>query len=265
MTERYKILFTLLCIDQTNDKRYIKYCNQLITSLLSTTNHDILVSTNKPEDIIRSNRVKSRNNITEDLKIFTDISEHEERLRAINGPKKFNCTLKFLCFENIPNIEQYDIIFFIDCDCALELTDENENFIYETLIKGEYDMVGARMGDTLGQEWDREHSIYNHKKRVYGKKENPPDPYNVGLPSEHFFILKNENNKIELFASELRRLNYILQKSDCVSWGESYELGISLAKAGYNNPKNIVNGEVIGIYYNYYNLPYNKIIKELDI
>jgi hypothetical protein len=254
------ILFTLLCIDQSDDNCYIDYCNEFLKDLLKSTDHDVLISTNQPEKIIKSERVTARNNLTNDLMIFKDIPEHEERLLMINGKRKFNCTLKFLCFENIPNINQYDIIVYVDCDCAIEWTHEDKKFIFETFMENGFDMIGTRMGDTLGQEWDREDSIYNHKKEVYGKIENPENAYDVGLPSEHFFMLKNDPEKINKFAKELRRLNYILQDSVCVPWGESYELGISLYKAGFIKPKNVMSSESIGIIYNHYNTPYKKIV-----
>ena len=69
------------------------------------------------------------------------------------------------------------------------------------------------------------------------------------LPSEHFLILKNEENKIRKFYDKWKELNDYLQSinGEGGSWGDGFEIGISARCAGFHQPIEINQGAWDGI------------------
>lgn len=223
-----KILFTILCVN-SNQKIYLDYGKNLVNEILSLTNHDVLLTTNDVDfysDIINP-RFTVRNNLTENL-----------ILRYSSGAE-FNYNLKFLAFKDIPT--KYDAIFYLDCDVKLiNWTTRADDLLDEIL--SEYDFIATRLNCVLRNEMsqlnDTGNCLFRHKVLSYNINSYDKDDkiFNSALPSEHYFILKNDPERVKMFYERWSQLNDELQKLNGGngSWGDGFEIGLSANYANFN-------------------------------
>lgn len=223
-----KNLFTLLSIGQT----YTKYSLKLVKNLLDKTPHDIRISTNCPEYYsgISPRRI-CVNDISEKLK-FNNI-----------GLGGFNYNLKFYAFENIPTT--YDSIFYLDCDQeVVQWDDDKFNNILTNFFNDNKDFICTRTNAILGAHMknyriDKHPDLFSHKMENYELTyENTPEEWlNASMPSEHFLIFKNDQNKIKKFHFTWKMLNALSEQrgdKNQGTWGDGFEIGISAKNAGFN-------------------------------
>lgn len=103
-----KICVTTLCIETNGGSRYIDKCRNLINSHVNFTNYDIIVLTNRFDNLhdLSSDRVKLIN--------------YDDRFKdPIVSARLFNMHLKrhsILVAQELG----YDIIFYNDCDCFID-------------------------------------------------------------------------------------------------------------------------------------------------
>ena len=219
-SNQVETVVTLLCIDTNGNGRYVNFTNNLIEQLLKHTNYDIIVSTNVPEKIKKSNRIITRNNIPKDIRII------------IEGT--FNYNLKCFCFENIPKF--YTNVLFMDVDGTIEFWNEpfiKSLFEYDAFAEG-IERIGAVEDIILAGKYP----AMEKKLNFYGKnfiKKHKSAP----LPSEWLFGLKNDD-RLKSFYEYWQSLMLQLNNSDGVRVpAESLELGASLEYAGYVKNKDI--------------------------
>lgn len=223
-----KILFTLISID-TGQIMYLEAAKRLCNEILEQTTHDILLTTNNPEffsDII-SDRISIRNNLREN--------------NILKYGSEFNYNLKYLAFENIP--DTYEYIIYLDCDIKLDSWKESsDDFMINTMSN--YDFGADRLNCTLIGEVlhleEKGHTLFQHKIRSYDILERfnrDEDIFNSQLPSEHFFILKNESDKVKKFFEKWEEFNSYLENKQGIggSWGDGFEIGISARYAGFHS------------------------------
>lgn len=230
-----KILFTLVSID-SGDPMYLESAKRLTNEILSQTNHDVLLSTNNPEFFsdINSQKFFLRNNIDE-TSIFRYNSE-------------FNYNLKYHAFDDIP--KNYDILIYLDCDIKLDGWDlESENYINNTFNNFEFGAtrLNCSMIGSIDEYRKTGRTLFSHKIDSYKIMENYNDDDDIMsslLPSEHFLIFKNDEEKIKKFHKKWKELNDYLQSINGMngSWGDGFEIGISARYAGYHNVIEVSQG-----------------------
>ena len=223
-----KILFTLISID-TGHIFYLEAAKRLINEILNQTKHDIMISTNNVEFFsdINSSRCVIRNNIKKDS-VFEYGSE-------------FNYNLKHHAFLNIP--KKYEYIIYLDCDIKLNSWKMESDFFMETeMINYDFgaDRLNCHLKDEVTFYLTGLNCLFKHKISSYDILDRytmDDDIMNSRLPSEHFFILKNDPEKIKKFQEKWEEQNYYLQNKKGVggSWGDGFEIGISARYAGFEN------------------------------
>lgn len=225
-------LFTILAIQKKNgDFSYLNATKKLIENILEFTTHDILISTNCPSFFQESARVSVRNPITENHKLIYD-----------NG--HFNYNLKYLCFDKIPLI--YDYIVYIDGD--IKMIDWKEEEICSCI--SEFDFIGTRLGCRMFSELEQietkgksllQHKIKSYETIIDYKKEKINEAV---FPSEHCFIIKNIDQKVQTFHDTWETLNNHMQSINARYgvWGDAFEIGISAAVSGYEKYQNFNDG-----------------------
>jgi hypothetical protein len=218
-----KILFSLLAIGE----KYSKSSIILIDELLSNTKHDVLVTTDSLDYYPRySTRVTVREDLDKDI--------------LLNYGSEFNYNLKYNAFNNIPL--GYDCIVYLDCDIKNKFWNKESDLLLEEILVN-HDFIASRLNCTLQGELDqlaRDGScLFSHKIDSYEPQKWPDKTlYNSKLPSEHFFALKYDANKLVKFYEKWRELNFILQNQHdkgVKSWGDGFEIGISAYYAGYRD------------------------------
>jgi hypothetical protein len=223
-----KILFTILSIEVNENQMYLNAAKKLANEILMQTKHDVLISTNNINffNDIKSNRVKIRNNINKNL------------ILSYGG--EFNYNLKHNAIKNIP--KKYDYIIYLDCDIKLDGWNELSDDFFETKFS-EYDFGADRLNCYLHDEVlryvNQESTLFTHKIKSYDIVENysmDEDIMNSRLPSEHFFILKNDSEKVKKFQKKWEEMNVYLQNKNGEggSWGDGFEIGVSSNYAGFN-------------------------------
>jgi len=236
-----KILFTILSIDSGN-VMYLQSAKRLVNEILDQTQHDVLVSTNN-------------------LNFFEDISSERFFLRdniddscTLKYGSEFNYNLKYNAFDNIPS--KYNIIIYLDCDIKLDGWNiESDNHI-ESIFKN-YDFGATRLNcsmiGSVNEYRKTGRTLFSHKINSYKILEKYSDSDDIMLsllPSEHFLIFKNDENKIKKFYEKWRELNEHLQSinGEGGSWGDGFEIGISARYAGFHDPIEINQGTWDGIF-----------------
>ena len=236
-----KILFTILSIDSGN-VMYLQSAKRLVNEILDQTQHDVLVSTNN-------------------LNFFEDISSERFFLRdniddscTLKYGSEFNYNLKYNAFDNIPS--KYNIIIYLDCDIKLDGWNiESDNHI-ESIFKN-YDFGATRLNcsmiGSVNEYRKTGRTLFSHKINSYKILEKYSDSDDIMLsllPSEHFLIFKNSENKIKKFYEKWRELNEHLQSinGEGGSWGDGFEIGISARYAGFHDPIEINQGTWDGIF-----------------
>jgi len=235
-----KILFSLLSLGEV----YSSFCNSFISELLTLTPYDIKITTDCPGAFTKADRL-----IIDPV----DVSNNKVRIGY-----DFNYNLKHLCFKEYDS--KYETIFYFDCDQKLAKFNSQ---LAEDVIIGKYnagfDFLATRTNAVLGISLQRfkngEHELFSHKIANYGiDKTPPPDSWlNAKMPSEHFFILKN-NSKVKTFYETWKDLNDRTEKLEVCHgvWGDGFEIGVSAAVAGYNvcEVNSYEQFEVFGIVFN---------------
>ena len=219
--------FTLLSIDCGNPM-YLGATSRLIDEILEQTDFDIILTTNRIDSFEDKpiERVKIRNIKYSDLVFSFDMG--------------FNYNLKFLCFEDIPEI--YDYLIYLDGDIKLEGWGINSINLIEQLLQSS-EVIGTRFNAVLKNEYqhylDGIGHTFSHKIHSYEieKYELNDDIFESRLPSEHFLILKNIPSKMNIFANHWKDMNYYLQSKNGMggSHCDAFEIGISLRKASFND------------------------------
>ena len=241
-----KTLFTLLSIDSGN-KMYLESSKRLVNEILSQTQHDVLLSTNKIKffDDISSNRFFIRDNIDASC-VLTYGSE-------------FNYNLKYKAFDDIPN--NYDIIIYLDCDIKLDGWNSNSDEHLEFIFKN-YDFGATRLNcsmiDSINEYKRTGRTLFSHKINSYKILQTYSDNDDIMsslLPSEHFLIFKNDVSKIKKFHEKWKELNNHLQSihGEGGSWGDGFEIGISARHAGFHNSIEITHSiwhSILGFKFN---------------
>lgn len=242
-----KVLFTLLSISHNSDTMYLEACKTLSNEILLQTNHNILISTNNVDFFsdLPKNRVTVRNNILPNS--------------TIKYSNEFNYNLKHHAFMDIPT--KYDCLIYLDCDVKLSGWSEKSDELVEDIIN-KYDLGADRVGCVLRDEvsyfLNEENCLFKHKINSYEiltRYKQDDDIYNSQLPSEHFLIIKNDDNKIKKFQEKWQEMNDFLQSKngDGGSWGDGFEIGVSARYAGmtsiYNTSSGLWDG-VLGFKFN---------------
>lgn len=221
-----KILFTLLSIEH-GQKLYLEAAKKLVVEILEQTDSDILLSTNNINffEDISDNRLTIRNNISENQILMYQGGE-------------FNYNTKHFAFKDIP--ESYDIIVYLDCDIKLEgWTEMSKQKIIE--LCQNYNFIATRLNCVLEGEIDsyknKRPCLFQHKIHSYDlldRLSEDDDLLNSQLPSEHFFIILNEEGKIKKFQEKWEEYDKYLQAKNGLggSWGDGFEIGIAARYAG---------------------------------
>lgn len=242
-----KVLFTTLAINAGNSG-YLDYTKRLIIDILVHTPHDILLTTNE----VASFKTCFRN--FESRVIIRDIPTEGLILKY---PREFNYNLKFLCFRELPSA--YDVVVYIDGDMQLyKWGREAEEFLVPFTTTHEWG--GTRLGCVLNAEINHHNAgkaLFSHKIRSYDIQ-NAPDIEMISsacLPSEHFLVFRNIPDKLNKFAQMWAEMNAILQSKNGGegSWGDGFEMGVSLTRAGFTNGMDISFGiidQTLGLKFN---------------
>lgn len=227
-----KILFTMLSISVDNDI-YIESALNLTKEILYQTNHDILISTNKPIlfNHISNHRLTIRNNL--------------DNFSVYRFENEFNYNLKHFAFQNISSI--YDYIIYLDCDIKLNVWSSlSDSFMINTMSKYDFgaDRLCCLLKDEISYYIKAQRCLFAHKIKYYDiikRFSMDHDIMDARLPSEHFLILKNIPEKIIKFQKSWQEQSIFLQNTGCTgcAWGDGFEIGIAARNAGFHNLYNI--------------------------
>lgn len=246
----------MLCVI-TSDDSFVAYTRKTVQEILEKTPYDIRLVTNQVELFkdLDSPRVILISDIPPDLLLETDVPHIPSRLRKRFGAKKFNCNVKHLCFKNIP--KKYEYIICVDADIKLSEWDTSIEEKIDLLLERN-DAAASRINFLLGDDIDvyrktPNKSLYRHKIEAYKLLEWEEKYENARLPSEHFLILKNISEKVNMFYEKWKLLTHTLQNTNCVTWGDSFEIGIALYHAGFRDIGYIEDSD-IGLVFNGNNL-----------
>ncbi len=239
-------LFTMLSLGE----KYTKYSVKLVNNLLERTPHDVRISTDHPllfQDI--NNTRLTVIDITEKVQL---------NLIGLGG---FNYNLKFYAFENIPT--HYDTIFYLDCDQEITMWDDDRfQILINSFFEQGKDFIATRTdailrGHIQNYRVDKQPDLFAHKIENYGLTfENTPEEWlDARMPSEHFFILKNDPKKIKVFYFTWKMLNALseqLKDKNHGTWGDGFEIGIAAKNANYTavSVGGDIQAHVFGINFN---------------
>ena len=250
---------------KTGSEIYTTFAKRLANDVLTKTPFDIFINTNRKdlfEEININNRIKIRD------QHFKDHLTHVGR---------FNQLLKFSAIKDIPS--EYDWVIYLDCDAGFThsvVTEDIEKYLQQLDAEG-IDMVALRTDFTYKEELENyykctfnetDFSFTNAKKNIFTEKflfyGVQKEWMLAKLPSEHFFVVKN-NNKLSKMADEFERLCYKFETQDTVypitCDMEAFEIGVSALVAGYDiQPLGNYNEKMLfNIGYNYNNFERVKI------
>ena len=103
-----------------------------------------------------------------------------------------------------------------------------------------YNFIGTRLNATLNYHlFNYEKNgcdMMAHKITAYGLNSKTIDKtwLNAPMPSEHYFIMKYDKEKIDTFCKTWKNFNIIMQDScNENTWADAFEIGISAKEAGY--------------------------------
>jgi hypothetical protein len=222
------VVFTLLAIETTNNF-YLNACKRLASEILSQTQHDVIITTNNVNFFsdLNSERCIIRNNIKSDS--------------ILKYGFEFNYNLKHHCFLEIP--EKYQFIIYLDCDIKLDSwSKESDDFINKTMINYDFgaDRLNCYLKDEVGYFLSKQPCLFQHKidsHEILIRYKLDDEIMNSRLPSEHFLIMKNDILKVQKFQQKWEEMNDFLQSKNGVggSWGDGFEIGISMNFAGFNS------------------------------
>jgi hypothetical protein len=233
-----KILFTMISLSVNRDM-YLTASKNLITEILSNTQHDVLLTTNNVGffDDVKNSRLLVRNNVPEDS------------ILSYRSGAEFNYNLKYLAFKNIP--EGYDVVFYIDGDTKNTFWNQGSEDSIKSLMSS-YDWVATRLNCVLKNEVEQFKTtgkcLFSHKIQSYNILDWDVNDKLMEscLPSEHFLIFKYNKEKLDMFSNKWSELNSIMQSQNGGngSWGDGFEIGISAKYAGYDNMVELYWGDL---------------------
>ena len=228
-----KILVSAISFVNTERQQseiYTTFAKRLADDVLTKTNYDIMISTNKSElfdNIIKKDRVKINQ---------VDMRNHKTHVGA------FNQLLKFYAIQNID--PSYDWVLYLDCDAGFTQqinSDDIENYL-EACDLENYDMCALRTDATYEiaeqqyletkdlDPWKS--GLFNAKFKFYGLNNLWRGAV---LPSEHILLIKNNNKLIEMSKYfENFCTQFETQESDnIITYDmEAFEIGVSAHLAG---------------------------------
>lgn len=252
MEKKINILISTICFVNRNRpgaEIYATFTQRLIEDVMSKTPYDILVTTNEPyhydeQKVKYGDRVIIRTELLENHRLWVGV---------------FNQLLKFYTIKNIDL--KYDWVLYLDCDAGftgvLDIG-ELEDSIKHWEDQG-YDMLGTRTNAVLINELiDHENKLKIHLEEVnkgnvhrfyeknlftdkfvfYGvsSENGPTDWFDAKLPSEHVFLVKNDN-KLQVMADTFENFCFKFETQGEFPTTvdmEAFEIGVSAKLAGYN-------------------------------
>lgn len=233
------VIFTTLSIG----KPYTKdYCLKLINDVLTKTKHSICVTTDC-KDIITSM-------YPNESRILINEVNREDLVIRINtdwgsgSSTDFNFNLKYLCFEQVKDLNDY-LIIYTDCDNSLEWWNEE---IVTTWVKSRieigYNFFAPRNSLKLidfiteyKNQPNKEHGIFWAKLYNYDLINTPKEEWNNSpLPAEYLLLFYNENSKINKFYEQWKWFHdHLVQINKSYgTWAEGFEIGVSSLVSGFN-------------------------------
>lgn len=232
------IAFTTLSLGLPYTK---DYCLRLIEDVLTKTPHSIYVTTDRKELIIEKYPNEPRI-------VIKEIKREDVVLRintdwATGHADDFNFNMRYLCFDDVKNLENH-VIIFTDCDNSLDWWDENEvqSWLEKHITLG-YDFFGPRNDlslknflDDYYSKSEKTHGIFWHKLYNYDLIDNPkPEWNNAPLPAEYLLIFYNSNNKLVKFYEQWKWFHdYLVERNKSYgTWAEGFEIGVSSLIAGF--------------------------------
>jgi hypothetical protein len=231
------IIFTTLSLGEPYTR---DYCLKLINDVLQKTTHSIAVTTdcaniifekygNNPRIIIKKIQ---RNDLT--IRINTDW--------GVGIGNDFNFNMRYLCFEDIKDLEDY-VVIFTDCDNSLDWWDESEiqKWLESHIEKG-FDFFAPRNDLKLSvflKEYNNQknikHGIFWHKLYNYDLIDHPkPEWDDSPLPAEYLLIFYNKDKKLQKFYDQWKWFHdYLVERNKSYgTWAEGFEIGVSSLVAG---------------------------------
>lgn len=225
-----KTLVLLLSIDADCSGNYIQSTKYLISEILDQTEYDILITTNMVDSFEKSDRVFVR--------------EANLKNKDILVCRQFNYNLKHLCFENIP-YTIYDCLIYLDSDVQLTGWKLNNMDAQLRQMLKEYDVIGERFECTMEDQIENyasgEKCLFQHKLKAYAGAISIPEHIisTARFPSEHALVFKSDSRVVN-FAAYWNVLNSLFQDYGKEKpWGDGFEIGLSLAYAGYEKVVNL--------------------------
>ena len=220
------------------------YGQGIINDVLTFTDHSVRIVTNDLEGFLsyeNDPRVEILYPCLDGLTL-----EYKSHKYA-SGFGGFNYNLKHLCFYK-PFDEKYEVVIYSDCDQKLEgWNEEWANESLEACFLNGYDFLAADTNRSL------EYSLSNFESAGDSKNINsdlfankfigyqidssnlPSSWLSAVFPSENFFVIKNNQKKIQAFYESWSSLNDKLQKSEHFSGAhhDGFEIGISAQEASF--------------------------------
>ena len=230
---------------------YATFANRLVDATMELTPWDIRVNTNAPE-LFQEAVDKYGDRVI----LYVDLLENNKV--AVGA---FNQLLKYFAFKDVP--KKYDWVLYLDCDTGYRHPPRIEEIETQILAWDEagIDSVGTRTNAILGKELlhheeclddiqrqsddgvERPYSsmnLFSPKFCLYDVSTENVDPVwlNASMPSEHFLFVKNSPvGKMQDFSNHMSDFNQILiaqtSHHPIIADMEAFEIGVSLAMAGY--------------------------------
>jgi hypothetical protein len=246
------ILISTICFINRNKpgaEIYATFTQRLINDVMTKTPYDIMVTTNEPEHY-----ESQKEQYGDRLIIRTELLENHRLVVGV-----FNQLLKFYTIKDIDS--KYNWVLYLDCDAGLTdewNIDEIKHQINEWESQG-YDMLGTRTNAVLISELlEHERILKEHEDEIakgnldhynrgtlFSNKflfyevssvNGPTDWFDAKLPSEHVFLVKNNENLnkmaniFEEFCNKFETQGEYPVTVDM----EAFEIGVSAKLAGYN-------------------------------
>jgi hypothetical protein len=252
MENELNVLVSTICF--VNRKKpgaeiYATFAQRLIEDVMNKTPYDIMITTNEPEHFLNQKSIYGDRIILR--------MEPLENHRLVVGV--FNQLLKFYSIKDIDS--KYDWVLYLDCDAGFTDkwdVDEVKNMLNENLSTG-FDMLGTRTNCILHYELQdhetklKEYNqlletgvsnpyfagnLFSNKFIFYSvsSENGPKEWFNAILPSEHVFMVKNDerlpvmSKTFEDFCFKFETQSEYPVTVDM----EAFEIGVSALLSGYN-------------------------------
>ncbi len=251
MTNILVSAISFINFDKPGAEIYATFANRLVDATMELTPWDIRIATNAPH-LFEEAKLKYGDRFS------THVDLLENNRVAVGA---FNQLLKYFAFKDVP--EEYEWVLYLDCDAGFRhapRVDELEAQISTWNEQG-IDAVGTRTNAIVrGELADHEAQLEALNQQIANGDPAPYMPmnlftckfrfYNVtseninpvwldaSMPSEHFLFVKNSPvGKMQAFSDHISDFNQILiaqtSHHPVISDMEAFEIGVSLAMAGY--------------------------------